>query len=114
VVDVTDSDSWCLWPSGDKRLKKDDQVSSDVNTVTKEDLDTVNCNFRWIADQLDHLTLNTSSLVIMIYIRHLVYTVVMITVYKISHGIRRKLQIQLEKQSSFNASLKNPNPNLFS
>lgn len=37
----------------------------------------------------------------------------MITVYKISHIFPRKLQIQLEKQSSFNASLKNPNPNSF-
>ncbi|KAL6255918.1 hypothetical protein P5V15_013158 [Pogonomyrmex californicus] len=66
LADIIDSDSWRLWPSGDKKQMKDKQVYRDLSNVTQQNLETVKCNFKWVEEQLDYIIETPKPLVVIL------------------------------------------------
>ena len=52
---MIDSDSWRLWPHGDRKQMKDKQVYREIAKATADDLARVKTNFEWIADNLEEI-----------------------------------------------------------
>jgi len=53
LADVIDSDSWRLWPSGDKRLQMDKQYYRDLPDVKPEDLQKLKEKFEEVSKMLE-------------------------------------------------------------
>ncbi|XP_032674488.1 multifunctional protein ADE2 [Odontomachus brunneus] len=66
VADIIDSDSWRLWPAGDKRSMKDKQVYRDLREVKPEDLEKVKINFKWVANELDYCLTRPDPLIVIL------------------------------------------------
>ncbi|KAI8042568.1 hypothetical protein M5D96_003881 [Drosophila gunungcola] len=52
LADIIDSDTWRIWPAGDKSLMVDKTVYINLTSVTNSDLETVKRNYSWVVEQL--------------------------------------------------------------
>ncbi len=54
LADVIDSDSWRLWPAGDKKLQVDKQFYRDLpaDGITSDALTQLKNNFEWVSAKL--------------------------------------------------------------
>ncbi|XP_041459214.1 multifunctional protein ADE2-like isoform X1 [Lytechinus variegatus] len=66
LADIIDSDSWRLWPAGDKRLMVDKQVYRDLKEVTDDALQQVKRNFEWVAKKLNDFIPNPKAQVVVL------------------------------------------------
>lgn len=55
LADIIDSDSWRLWPKGDRALMKDKQVYREMAEVTADGLQAVKKNFQWVLDKIKEM-----------------------------------------------------------
>ncbi|XP_016958634.1 bifunctional phosphoribosylaminoimidazole carboxylase/phosphoribosylaminoimidazole succinocarboxamide synthetase [Drosophila biarmipes] len=68
LADIIDSDTWRIWPAGDKRLMVDKTVYINLTAVRDSDLGNIKRNYSWVVEQLtslvppkDHLVVLMSS-----------------------------------------------------
>ncbi|EDX04815.1 GD23841 [Drosophila simulans] len=66
LADIIDSDTWRIWPAGDKRLMVDKTVYINLDTVTDGDLNTVKRNYFWVIEQLSSIVPPQDHLVVIL------------------------------------------------
>lgn len=66
LADIIDSDSWRLWPAGDKRLRVDKDVYRQLTSVSDSDLNTIKKNFSWASEQLEGIIPKNDHLVVIL------------------------------------------------
>ncbi|XP_017012067.2 bifunctional phosphoribosylaminoimidazole carboxylase/phosphoribosylaminoimidazole succinocarboxamide synthetase-like [Drosophila takahashii] len=66
LADIIDSDTWRIWPAGEKRLMVDKTVYINLTAVTDSDLDQVKQNYSWVVDQLTSMVAPKDHLVVVL------------------------------------------------
>ncbi|KAH8353361.1 hypothetical protein KR084_010471, partial [Drosophila pseudotakahashii] len=105
LADIIDSDTWRIWPAGDKRLMVDKTVYINLTAVTDSDLDQVKQNYTWVVDQLTSIVPPKDHLVV----------VLMGSASDTAHGIQvasRCRSLGLNVQIRVSCALKDPEETL--